>query len=40
MAKAGLSVLALERRDILGGAAITQEIHPGFRISLASYSLA
>lgn len=39
MAKAGLSVLVLERRDILGGAAITQEIHPGFRISLASYSL-
>ena len=31
LARAGLRVLALERRDTLGGAAATEEIHPGFR---------
>ena len=37
LAKAGLDVLVLERRDILGGAAATEEPWPGYRVSSASY---
>ena len=37
LAKAGLKVLVLERRHIIGGAAATEEVVPGFRMSLASY---
>lgn len=37
MARAGKSVLVLERRYLTGGAAVTEEIHPGFRTSTASY---
>jgi phytoene dehydrogenase-like protein len=37
LAKAGLDVLVLERREILGGAAATEETWPGYRISSASY---
>ncbi len=37
LAKAGLDVLVLEKRDILGGAAATEEPWPGYRISSASY---
>ncbi len=39
LAKAGLSVLVLERRGIVGGAAVTEEFHPGFRNSVASYTV-
>lgn len=39
LARAGRRVLVLERRDVIGGAAITEELIPGFRISTASYSL-
>jgi len=39
LAKAGHHVLVLERRPIVGGACVTEEIHPGFRISRASYAL-
>lgn len=39
LARAGLRVLVLERRDVVGGAAVTEEIAPGFRVSTASYSL-
>jgi len=39
LAKAGHRVLVLERRPIVGGACVTEEIHPGFRISRASYAL-
>src|SRR5512146_1353990 len=39
LARAGMKVLVLERRDIVGGAAITQEFHPGFRNSMASYAV-
>src|ERR1700744_6136026 len=39
LARAGLKVLVLERRDIVGGAAITQEFYPGFRNSMASYAV-
>ncbi|HUS20855.1 MAG TPA: FAD-dependent oxidoreductase, partial [Aeromicrobium sp.] len=37
LAKAGLSVVVLERRHILGGATVTEELWPGFKISVASY---
>ncbi|MEM1261668.1 MAG: NAD(P)/FAD-dependent oxidoreductase [Pseudomonadota bacterium] len=37
LAKAGLKTLVLERRGIVGGAAVTQEFHPGFRASTFSY---
>ncbi len=39
LARAGQRVLILERYPTVGGAAITEEIHPGFRVSVASYSL-
>ncbi|HVV32762.1 MAG TPA: NAD(P)/FAD-dependent oxidoreductase [Vitreimonas sp.] len=39
LAEAGLKVLVLERRDVLGGAAVTEEFHPGFRNSVASYTV-
>jgi phytoene dehydrogenase-like protein len=37
LARAGLDVLVLERREVLGGAAATEEPWPGYRISSASY---
>ena len=37
LARAGLEVLVLERRGIVGGAAVTEEIVPGFRASTFSY---
>jgi phytoene dehydrogenase-like protein len=39
LAKAGYKVCVLERRGVVGGAAITEEFHPGFRNSVASYSV-
>src|SRR5437762_2025023 len=36
---AGLSVKVLERRSIVGGAAVTEEFHPGFRNSVAAYTV-
>ena len=39
LARAGYRVRVLERRGIVGGAAITEEFHPGFRNSVASYSV-
>jgi phytoene dehydrogenase-like protein len=39
LAKEGKKVLVLERYHTVGGAAITEEIHPGFRVSVASYSM-
>ncbi|HKW74988.1 MAG TPA: NAD(P)/FAD-dependent oxidoreductase [Terriglobales bacterium] len=38
LAKAGLKPLVLERRAVVGGAAITEEFHPGFRCSTLSHS--
>src|SRR5712672_2714436 len=38
LAKAGLKTLVLERRDIVGGAAVTEEIHPGFRCSTLAHA--
>jgi phytoene dehydrogenase-like protein len=37
LARAGLSTVVLEKRPVLGGAAVTEEIFPGFRYSVASY---
>jgi phytoene dehydrogenase-like protein len=37
LARAGLKVLVLERRHVLGGAAVTEELIPGFRFSVFSY---
>src|SRR6187455_2524574 len=37
LARAGRTVLVLERRHVLGGAAVTEEIHPGFKYSVCSY---
>ena len=39
LAKAGLKIVVLERRSIVGGAAVTEEFHPGFRNSVASYTV-
>ncbi|MEO5566691.1 MAG: NAD(P)/FAD-dependent oxidoreductase [Luteimonas sp.] len=39
LAGAGLKVRVLERRGIVGGAAVTEEFHPGFRNSTASYTV-
>lgn len=37
LARAGVKVLVVERREIIGGAAVTEEIAPGYRSSIASY---
>lgn len=39
LARAGHRVRVLERRGVVGGAAVTEEFHPGFRNSTASYSV-
>ncbi|MEA2990628.1 MAG: hypothetical protein QOG83_3339, partial [Alphaproteobacteria bacterium] len=36
---AGLKVKVLERRSVVGGAAVTEEFHPGFRNSVAAYTV-
>jgi len=37
LARAGLKVLVLERRPVLGGASVTEEVFPGFKFSVFSY---
>jgi len=39
LAMAGKTVRVLERRSVVGGAAVTEEFHPGFRNSVASYTV-
>ncbi len=39
LAAAGLKVTVLERRAVVGGAAVTEEFHPGFRNSVAAYTV-
>ncbi len=39
LARAGAEVTILERRPIVGGAAVTESFHPGFRNSVASYTV-
>lgn len=37
LARGGMRVCVLERRQVVGGAAVTEEFHPGYRNSIASY---
>jgi len=37
LARAGMKVLVLEKRHLVGGAAVTEEVYPGFRYSVCSY---
>ncbi len=37
LAKAGKTILVLERRHVIGGATVTEEIYPGFKYSVCSY---
>ncbi|MGH6797212.1 MAG: phytoene desaturase family protein, partial [Roseiarcus sp.] len=39
LADAGLKVAVLERHTVVGGAAVTEEFHPGFRNSVAAYTV-
>src|SRR5450631_3628840 len=39
LARAGLRVKVVERRKVVGGAAVTEEFHPGFRNSVAAYTV-
>src|ERR1700728_4166060 len=39
LASAGLKVTVCEARPVVGGAAVTEEFHPGFRNSAASYTV-
>src|ERR1700748_1452784 len=39
LAGAGLRVKVIERRKVVGGAAVTEEFHPGFRNSVAAYTV-
>src|SRR2546430_2340796 len=37
LARAGKRVLVVERRDVVGGACVTEELWPGFKVSTAAY---
>jgi phytoene dehydrogenase-like protein len=39
LGRAGLKVKVVERRKVVGGAAVTEEFHPGFRNSIAAYTV-
>src|SRR6185503_5856467 len=39
LAKSGLKTLVLERREIVGGGAVTEELHPGFRCSTLDHAV-
>src|SRR5579872_5367916 len=39
LARAGLRVQVVDRRKVAGGAAVTEEFHPGFRNSVAAYTV-
>ena len=39
LARAGFDVTVVERRGVVGGAAVTEEFHPGYRNSVASYTV-
>src|SRR5262245_21553087 len=39
IARAGLAVTVLERRPVLGGACVTEELWPGYKVSRAAYVL-
>src|ERR1041384_2225560 len=37
LARAGLKVVVVERRDVIGGASVTEEVWPGYKVSTLSY---
>src|SRR5436190_17170090 len=37
LAKSGYKVLVLERREVLGGCSVTEEVWPGYKVSTAAY---
>ncbi|MCL4401161.1 MAG: FAD-dependent oxidoreductase, partial [Acidobacteria bacterium] len=37
LARAGRKVVVLERRELIGGCAVTEEVWPGYRVSTAAY---
>src|SRR5918997_5828836 len=39
LGQAGYKVKVVERRPVVGGAAVTEEFHPGFRNSVAAYTV-
>src|SRR5882757_8957492 len=39
LARAGLDTVVLEKNAVVGGAAVTEEFHPGFRNSVAAYTV-
>lgn len=39
LARVGLKVRVVERRSVVGGAAVTEEFYPGFRNSVAAYTV-
>ena len=39
LARTGLKTLVLEKNGVVGGAAVTEEFYPGFRNSVASYTV-
>src|SRR5262249_45407310 len=39
LAAPGLKTIVLEQNDVVGGAAVTEEFHPGFRNSVAAYTV-
>src|ERR1700731_3190096 len=39
LAKGGFKPIVLERRDVVGGGAVTEEFHPGFRASTLAHTL-
>jgi len=39
LAKGGFKPVVLERRDVVGGGAVTEEFHPGFRVSSLAHTL-
>ena len=39
LARAGVKVCVLERRSMAGGAAVTEEVWPAYRVSTAAYEM-
>ena len=39
LAKGGFKPVVLERREMVGGGAVTEEFHPGFRVSTLAHTL-
>ncbi|HKU60865.1 MAG TPA: FAD-dependent oxidoreductase [Gemmatimonadales bacterium] len=37
LARLGVKVVVLERREVLGGACVTEEVWPGYKVSTAAY---